>query len=91
MKQKLNEISRMQRLAGLIKEIDGISTKINFNLPENTDVKDFAKAVAYELRESYGTHNYDAFFRVLQSELQEDDSDLYPGTMGDEMSAPTSI
>jgi hypothetical protein len=50
---------------GNINEGEGITISI----PENTGYKDFAKAVASELKSSYGTHNYRPFLQALVEQL----------------------
>lgn len=70
MKQQINEVRRMQQLAGVLENQDAIPGKITLNVPEDTDVEDFAKAVTYELINNYGAHNYEAFLRTLNTELK---------------------
>lgn len=51
---------------GNISEEDSV---ITMSIPENTDYRDFARAVASELKSSYGTHNYKPFLQALVAEL----------------------
>jgi len=71
-KQRLQELAGItptsQKLAELIqKDINSVD--------ENLSVDDLAKAVAYILKQDYGTHNYKSFIEVLNSELNIEDGE----------------
>ena len=65
-KKRLQEIAGITptstKLAGLI------SQAIN-QVDENLSYSDFAEAVAYILKQDYGSHNFEPFIRTLQAEL----------------------
>ncbi len=69
-KQRLQEIAGItpasQQLAGLI-------TKAIDSIDENLSYTDFAEAVAYILKQDYGSHNYEPFIQVLKQELNVED------------------
>ena len=46
------------------------SEKVTIAIPENTDYKELAKAVAKVLIEDYGQHNYKPFMQALIAELK---------------------
>jgi len=46
------------------------SESVTITIPENTDYKDLAKAVAKVLIEDYGQHNYKPFLQALIAELK---------------------
>ena len=46
------------------------SEKVSISIPENTDYKELAKAVAKVLIEDYGQHNYKPFMQALIAELK---------------------
>lgn len=65
-KQRLQEIAGItptsRTLAGLInKAIDSVD--------QNLSCKDLAEAVAYILKQNYGSHNFEPFIQTLQAEL----------------------
>jgi len=68
---------RLQKLAGIIKE----ENSIKIDVPENTDVKDFADAVAQYLMSEYGAHLVKRFMDTLHSELKKDTRETDPNLM----------
>jgi hypothetical protein len=68
---------RLQKLAGLIKE----ENSIKIDVPEDTDVKDFAISVAQYLINEYGSHLVKRFMDTLQSELKKDTRETDPNMM----------
>lgn len=48
-----------------------IDNTIN-TIDENLGVHDFAKAIAYVLKDQYGSHNYQQFITTLKNELNSD-------------------
>ncbi len=65
-KQRLQELAGItptsQKLAELIqKDINSVD--------ENLSINDLAKAVAYILKNDYGSHNYEKFIGTLKSNL----------------------
>lgn len=65
-KQRLQELAGItptsQKLAELIqKDINSVD--------ENLSINDLAKAVAYILKNDYGSHNYESFLEELKIEL----------------------
>ena len=61
------EIKKLRELAGIQGPEDGIK----IHVPENTDYKEFAKAVADYLEEHYGSHNYEPFAKELIAALKD--------------------
>lgn len=66
--KQLNEVKRLQQLAGLQTKIH--LQELDLNVPEDTDVVDFAKAVADLLKDGYGEHNFKSFLDTLNAELK---------------------
>lgn len=62
------DVQRIKELAGLSNEESG---QISINIPDNTSYSDFAKAVAKELKEGYGKHNFKPFLQALIAELKD--------------------
>lgn len=54
-------------------EEDYIQEGISIDIPEDTDYKEFAVAVANILKNDYGTHNYEPFISALSSELSKEE------------------
>lgn len=54
----------MKLINVLLEEVD-----LSSAVPEDTNYKDFAKAVAKMLKEDYGSHNFKPFMEVLHAEL----------------------
>ena len=52
------------------RDLDEGSESVTITIPENTDYKDLAKAVAKVLIEDYGQHNYKPFLQALIAELK---------------------
>lgn len=50
--------------------INEMGEGITLNIPENTDYRELAKAVAKVLIEDYGEHNYKPFLQALIAELK---------------------
>lgn len=50
--------------------IDEVGESITIDIPENTDYKELARAVAKVLIDDYGAHNYKPFLQALISELK---------------------
>ncbi len=61
------DLNRIKELAGL-EETNGIQIQI----PDNASYTEFAKAVAKELKEGYGSHNYKPFIQALIAELKDE-------------------
>lgn len=72
MRQQINEVKRMQELAGLITEEEHNFLQFNPGDDEmggGVDVRDFAIAVARILKDKYGEHNFERFINTLTAEL----------------------
>jgi len=52
---------------------DYIQEGISIDIPEDTDYKEFAMAVANILKNDYGTHNYQPFMSALSGELSKEE------------------
>ncbi len=52
------------------RDLDEGSESVTITIPENTDYKQLAKAVAKVLIEDYGQHNYKPFLQALIAELK---------------------
>ena len=59
----------MKLINVLLEEVD-----LSSAVPEDTNYKDFAKAVAKMLKEDYGSHNFKPFMEVLHAELGMNES-----------------
>lgn len=64
------DLQRIKELAGLNNEE---SEQILIQIPDNASYTAFAKAVAKELKEGYGKHNFKPFLQALIAELKEDE------------------
>ena len=63
------DLQRIKELAGLQEE----ETKgIQIEIPDNASYVEFAKAVAKELKEGYGSHNFKPFIQALIAELKNE-------------------
>lgn len=72
MRRQINEIKRMQELAGLTTEKKHDFLQFNPGGDEmggGVDVRDFAIAVARILKDKYGEHNFERFINTLTAEL----------------------
>ena len=74
MKHQINEIKRMQELAGLVSEEEHNFLQFNPGEDETgggVDVRDFAIAVAGILKDRYGEHDFERFLNTLTAELNK--------------------
>ena len=63
MKKLINEVERLQQLAG--------NSKKDIDDDVSIDVKDFAAGVAKILKDRYGEHNYKRFMEALIAQLRD--------------------
>ena len=76
--------NQLLKEAGLLNEVSELSLAIGDVIPEDTSYSDFAKAVAFILKEDYGSQNFGPFMKVLHAELGIEESvnevkdDYYP-------------
>lgn len=63
---------RLQEIAGITpasRTLAGLINKAINSVDQNLSYKDFAEAVAYILKQNYGSHNFDPFMDILKQEL----------------------
>lgn len=60
---------------------EGVNENINIDAPEDTDVKDFAIAVAQYLVDQYGSHLIKRFMDTLESEIKKNSDEPDPNLM----------
>lgn len=63
---------RLQEIAGITPtstKLAGLIIQAINQVDENLSYSDFAEAVAYILKQNYGSHNYEPFIRTLQAEI----------------------
>lgn len=66
---------RLQEIAGITpasKQLAGLINKSIDSIDENLSYTDFAEAIAYILKQNYGSHNYEPFIDVLKNNLNID-------------------
>ncbi len=72
MKQQINEVKRLQQLAGIVNEEAFSSLQdITPSEDDSVDVRDFALKVAEILIDRYGEHNYERFITALTDKLNK--------------------
>lgn len=60
-----------KKIKNILRENFPTESKPNvvIQIEEDTDYREFAKAVADQLKEGYGTHNFGPFIEALKKEL----------------------
>lgn len=59
---------------GVMENKSDLYSALSTAIPEDTNYKDFAKAIAKMLIDDYGSHNFSPFMKVLHAELGIDES-----------------